>query len=100
MRTDKVFQESNDATQIFTIQQYRSWSTLNLSKEMLERFIETYNISPNFWKCVFVFERKSEENELEFPGFNHRKRRAELGSSVCDYGDHTQFLDIKPTDLE
>jgi hypothetical protein len=32
-----------------------------------------YEIMPAFWKYVFTFGRKSEENEFNFPGFGQRQ---------------------------
>ncbi|CZR68126.1 uncharacterized protein PAC_18025 [Phialocephala subalpina] len=64
---------SNDSLQIFTIRHDRSWTTLNISREMFENFMSAQNIMPSFWKHVFTFGRKAEENEFQFPGFCHRR---------------------------
>ncbi len=63
---------SNEVTQIFTIDQDRSWTTLNTSREVFEGLMSTYKIMPLFWRYMFTFGRKSEENEFEFPGFGQR----------------------------
>jgi len=76
---------TNDITQIFTIQQDRSWTTVNISRESFETFMGTYSITPSFWKSMFTFGRKSEENEFEFPGFNCRKTRAGNSGTALDY---------------
>jgi hypothetical protein len=68
-------QETNDASQIFTINQDRSWTTLNTSRDVFEHFMSMYNVMPPFWRYVFTFGRKSEENEFEFPKFGQRRTR-------------------------
>jgi hypothetical protein len=68
-------QETNDASQIFTINQDRSWTTLNTSRDVFESFMSAYNVMPPFWKYIFTFGRKSEENEFEFPKFGQRRTR-------------------------
>ncbi|KAE9377376.1 hypothetical protein N431DRAFT_194425 [Stipitochalara longipes BDJ] len=65
----------NETSQIFTITQDRSWTTLNTSREAFEGFISTYEIFPSFWRYMFTFGRKSEENEFEFPRFGQRRIR-------------------------
>ncbi|KAH9211753.1 hypothetical protein DL95DRAFT_369317 [Leptodontidium sp. 2 PMI_412] len=77
--------DSDDATQIFTIRQDRSWTTLNISLDVFEGFMRTFEITPNFWRCMFAFGRKSEENEFEFPGFNRRKTHAGNSSVAVKY---------------
>lgn len=32
-----------------------------------------YEVFAPFWKCVFTFGVKSQENEFEFPGLNKRR---------------------------
>ncbi|KAG4422124.1 hypothetical protein IFR04_004751 [Cadophora malorum] len=85
IEADTISKNSNGTSQIFTIQQDRSWTTVNIPREIFETFMETYSITPNFWKCVFTFGRKSEENEFEFPGFNCRKARAEKSGTALNY---------------
>ena len=58
--------------QIYTARQDRSWTTLNSSREIFQKLLTEYNVFPQFWKCVFTFGRKTEENEFEFPGFRVR----------------------------
>ncbi|KAH7323474.1 hypothetical protein BKA65DRAFT_555156 [Rhexocercosporidium sp. MPI-PUGE-AT-0058] len=71
----KLRQSLNDPIQIFFIDQQRSWTTLDISREVFENFMNTYEVFPSFWKCVLTFGRKSEENEFEFPGFSARRSR-------------------------
>ncbi|MAD84146.1 MAG: hypothetical protein CL912_14380 [Deltaproteobacteria bacterium] len=59
---------------------------MNISRESFETFMGTYSITPSFWKSMFTFGRKSEENEFEFPGFNCRKTRAGNSGTALDYG--------------
>jgi len=58
--------------QIYTVRQDRSWTTLNSSRSMFQKLLTEHNVFPQFWKCVFTFGRKTEENEFEFPGFRAR----------------------------
>ncbi|KAH8774172.1 hypothetical protein BGZ57DRAFT_763271 [Hyaloscypha finlandica] len=81
--------ESKDVSQIFTINQDRSWTTLNTSREVFESFMSTYEIMPPFWRCVFTFGRKSEENEFEFPRFGQRRSRNPKSNSVIQ--DQPEF---------
>ncbi|KAH8590924.1 hypothetical protein B0O99DRAFT_633823 [Bisporella sp. PMI_857] len=77
---------SNHPFEIFTINQERSWTTLNISRCLFEELLCRCNVFPDFWKCVFTFGRKSRENEFQFPGF--RARRAKLtGLTKVDSGD-------------
>ncbi|KAH7323468.1 hypothetical protein BKA65DRAFT_69674 [Rhexocercosporidium sp. MPI-PUGE-AT-0058] len=87
--------DSGDATQIFTIHQDRSWTTLNIPLNVFEGFMETYKITPNFWKFMFAFGRKSEENEFEFPGFNRRKTIAGKPLAAVKYGKPLPTLQVK-----
>lgn len=67
--------ESNDISQIFTINQDRSWTTLNTSRGVFEGFMSKYKIMPPLWRYMLTFGRKSEENEFEFPRFGQRRTR-------------------------
>jgi hypothetical protein len=60
-------QELNSISEIFFIRQDRSWTTLNISRELFEDFLGIYKVFPLLWSCLFTFGRKSEENEFEFP---------------------------------
>ncbi|KAE8444552.1 hypothetical protein EG329_014476 [Mollisiaceae sp. DMI_Dod_QoI] len=62
----------SDSTQIYTIRQSRSWTTLNISRDLFEGFMGTHKIMPPFWKHMFTFGRKTEENEFQFPHFSRR----------------------------
>ncbi|PLB50949.1 hypothetical protein P170DRAFT_354283 [Aspergillus steynii IBT 23096] len=72
--------EDTDAcAHIYTIRHLRSWTTLNISRELFERLLATYNVFPHFWKTVLTFGRKTEENEYAFPTFRAKGSRAEHG---------------------
>jgi hypothetical protein len=62
-------QKSDVSSQIFIIRQDRSWTSLNVSLELFESFLQIYNVFPQIWKYAFTFGRKYEENEFQFPGF-------------------------------
>lgn len=51
------------------IRQDRSWTTLDISRELVEEFTSVYDIFLPFWRVVFTFGRKYLENEFEFPRF-------------------------------
>ncbi|CZR67923.1 uncharacterized protein PAC_17822 [Phialocephala subalpina] len=69
----KALQHDNqDDTQIYTIRQDRSWTTLNISRDLFEGFVNTHNVMPPFWKHMFTFGRKIQENEFQFPHFARR----------------------------
>lgn len=78
-----------DSLQVFTIRQDRSWTTLNINRASFEHLLKTHNIFPAFWKHVFTFGRKSEENEFLFPGLCRRRSRRQPG--ITDYG--RSFID-------
>jgi len=82
----RALEESNDATQIFVIRQQRSWTTLNISRDLFESFLKLYGIFPQFWKFAFAFGRKFEENEFEFPGFRARHTRLSASNLTDSYG--------------
>jgi hypothetical protein len=58
---------------MYTIRQDRSWTTLNISRDLFQGFVQAHNIMPPFWKFMFTFGRKSEENEFQFPHFARRR---------------------------
>jgi hypothetical protein len=74
-------QESCSSPQVFIIRQDRSWTTLNISRELFEDFLTIYNVFSQFWKFVFTFGRKWTENEFEFPGFRARRSPSDSKSS-------------------
>ncbi|KAF8849338.1 hypothetical protein BDZ45DRAFT_732300 [Acephala macrosclerotiorum] len=65
--------ENCDTDQIFTIRQDHSWTTLNISRDVFQGFMNTYNVMPPFWKHMFTFGRKSGENNFQFPHFSRRR---------------------------
>lgn len=86
MLADCETQDAKATTQIFTVTQDRSWTTLNVSREMMESFFDVYAVAPNLWKCLFAFGRKSRENEFEFPGFSRRRIKQPRSPKVQSYG--------------
>ncbi|KAL1970711.1 hypothetical protein VTN77DRAFT_4355 [Rasamsonia byssochlamydoides] len=78
--------EANDCSQLFIIRQKRSWTNLNISRDLFEDFMSIYDVFPPLWKCIFAFGRKHKENEFEFPGFiTRRSHPVETdGSEVCE----------------
>ncbi|OJD29032.1 cmgc cdk protein kinase [Diplodia corticola] len=64
--------ESNDFFQVFIIRQERSWTSLDISRELLQDFIDIFAVFPPFWRCIFTFGKKSNEDECDFPGFKSR----------------------------
>ncbi|KAE8147851.1 hypothetical protein BDV25DRAFT_142369 [Aspergillus avenaceus] len=73
-------QEENKAcTQIFTISQLRSWTTLDISSEVLQRLLLLYDVFPQFWKILFTFGIKIAENEYTFPTIRGRCSQAVEG---------------------
>lgn len=70
-------QDPSANSEIFFIRQDRSWTTLNISHDLLQGLMRTYEVFPQFWKCVFTFGRKDHENEFEFPEFRARHSLSE-----------------------
>ena len=54
---------------------------MDISREVFEDFLKTFNVFAEFWKCALVFGRKSEENEFEFPGFRTKRSQTSGGKS-------------------
>ncbi|KUJ20793.1 uncharacterized protein LY89DRAFT_640613 [Mollisia scopiformis] len=77
-------ENNQDDMQLYTIRQDRSWTTLNISRDLFQCFTAAHGIMAPFWKHVFTFGRKSEENEFQFPQFC-RRRRTDSGVKVHEY---------------
>lgn len=77
----------DDVFQIFKIRQERSWSALNISRELFEDFTGVFGVFAPVWKCVSVFGEKLEEHECDFPGFRSQRTSKFLaeGSFECTY---------------
>lgn len=58
---------------MFKIRQERSWSALNISRELFEDFTGVFGVFAPVWKCVSVFGEKLEEHECDFPGFRSQR---------------------------
>ncbi|KAH0558401.1 hypothetical protein GP486_004941 [Trichoglossum hirsutum] len=85
-------QESNDLSQIFIIRQNRSWTTLNISRELFGDFLSAYGVFSRYWRFVFTFGIKWEENEFEFPGFASR-HISPSGSGLDEaYGAESAYI--------
>jgi hypothetical protein len=78
----KLREEPNSNSEVFFVRQDRSWTTLNISRNLLEAFMSQYEVFPQFWKCVFTFGRKDHENEFEFPEFRARRTFSEMESET------------------
>ncbi|KAF4314617.1 hypothetical protein GTA08_BOTSDO00080 [Botryosphaeria dothidea] len=77
----------DDVFQMFKIRQERSWSALNISRELFEDFTGVFGVFAPVWKCVSVFGEKLEEHECDFPGFRSQRTSKFLaeGSFECTY---------------
>ncbi|KKA19654.1 hypothetical protein T310_6373 [Rasamsonia emersonii CBS 393.64] len=78
--------EANNCSQLFIIRQKRSWTNLDIFRDLFEDFIGIYDIFPQLWKCLFAFGKKLRENEFEFPGFITRCTYPvdTDGSEICE----------------
>jgi len=56
---------------------------LDISRELFEDLLYIYGVFSHFWKVVFTFGMKTEQNEFAFPGI--RARRSFV--SECDVND-------------
>ncbi len=75
-----------DSSQFFIIRQERSWTTLNISRELFEDLLLVYGVFLPFWRAIFTFGRKSEENEYTFPGFRARRSLHSQITTNVSYG--------------
>ncbi|KAH8648291.1 hypothetical protein BGZ60DRAFT_423072 [Tricladium varicosporioides] len=64
--------DSKDELQIFFIRQDRSWTTLNITRNLFEDVLSMFQVFLPFWRCAFTFGRKLKENNFEFPPFHFR----------------------------
>jgi len=76
-----LHEDQSDICQVYFVRQDRSWTTLNISRGMFEQFMAQSGTLPQFWKCVFTFGRKCEENEFEFPAFRARRTPATMSDA-------------------
>lgn len=60
------------------IHQKHSWTTLNISRELLEELLKTHGVFADFWRCVFTFGFKTHENEYMFPTFRGRRSKSDV----------------------
>ncbi|KAJ8067309.1 hypothetical protein OCU04_004664 [Sclerotinia nivalis] len=67
-----TLRKSNDYCQIFVVQHNRCWEKLNITRELFQGILDEYRIFSQFWKCVFAFGERVEENEFQFPAFRAR----------------------------
>ncbi|KAG9233395.1 hypothetical protein BJ875DRAFT_464248 [Amylocarpus encephaloides] len=81
---------TEDYCQIFTIRHDRSWTTLNIQREVFEYLLSIYGIFASFWKCMFTFGRKSVENEFQFPEF--KRRRTQIPGEPRKYSRELSYM--------
>ncbi|XHG04923.1 hypothetical protein AWENTII_008178 [Aspergillus wentii] len=55
-------------SQLFIIRQRNTWARLGISKELFQKFLDTYFVFPDIWKSIFALGFKLQENEFMFPG--------------------------------
>lgn len=67
-----ALRKSNDCCQMFMVQHKRCWEKLNITRELFQGVLDEYRIFSQFWKCVFTFGERVEENEFQFPAFRAR----------------------------
>ncbi|KAL2822810.1 hypothetical protein BDW59DRAFT_163620 [Aspergillus cavernicola] len=60
-------QGPNEVGRIYTIRHMRTWSTVDISRELFDRLLELYQVFPEFWRVVLTFGLKPCENEYGFP---------------------------------
>ncbi|KAL2870348.1 uncharacterized protein BJX67DRAFT_280794 [Aspergillus lucknowensis] len=58
---------AGECGRIYTVHHMRSWSTLDISRELFDRFLRRHEVFPNVWRTVHTFGLKSFENEYRFP---------------------------------
>ncbi|KAF2084392.1 hypothetical protein K490DRAFT_49258, partial [Saccharata proteae CBS 121410] len=62
-----------DVVQIYTVQQQRSWTTLDISRKLFEQFLELWHVFPEIWNCVSTFGMKHSELQCSFPTLSIRR---------------------------
>ena len=79
-------QSSEHQSQLFIIQHEYTWGRLRISQDFFEQFLQTYDISPRFWKCMCAFGERIRENEFGFPAFTSSRSRPETKLVSSTYG--------------
>lgn len=64
---------SNNCCQIFIVRHNHCWDRLKITHELFQGILNEYSIFLPFWKCVFPFGQRVEENEFQFPAFRARR---------------------------
>ncbi|KAF2185420.1 hypothetical protein K469DRAFT_707665 [Zopfia rhizophila CBS 207.26] len=102
---ERLERDTYDYSQIFFIQQKRSWTNLDVTFQLFDTLMNTYKIFSDFWKCVLTFGRKFEENEFEFPGFAASYTPSSSPSDMllvksCEYAYMLRRVELhgRPTD--
>lgn len=68
---------------------------------MLQGIMSSYNIFPQFWKCLFAFGCKESENEFEFPIFRARRSQSSDSKAIDTQGAYSQLLlNVRPENCE
>ncbi|KAL4865572.1 hypothetical protein BDV12DRAFT_199981 [Aspergillus spectabilis] len=62
---------------LYTVRHARSWSTLDVSRELFDRLLEIHQVFPELWKVILTFGLKSCENEYGFPTPQGRESRSD-----------------------
>ncbi|KAL6238798.1 hypothetical protein BDW75DRAFT_227612 [Aspergillus navahoensis] len=74
-----VVEKSNECFRIYTIQHIRTWSTLDISRELLDGLFGVHQIFPELWRVLLTFGLKSCENEYGFPVAQVKESRTDSG---------------------
>lgn len=59
--------KANECLRVYTIRHARSWSTLDISRELLDHLIASYQVFTELWRVLLTFGLKERENEYGFP---------------------------------
>ena len=59
--------KTRECMQIYTIRHARSWSTLDISRELLDHLIASHQVFTELWRVLLTFGLKERENEYGFP---------------------------------
>lgn len=69
-----MISQCDDILQTGFIRQQRSWTTLDISREMFEEYINSNAVFSSIWRVATSFGTKSAENEFEHPAFKSSHR--------------------------
>ncbi|OXV07578.1 hypothetical protein Egran_04657 [Elaphomyces granulatus] len=77
---EEVVTERSTCDRIYTIRQERSWTTLNISRQLFEGLLKSHDVFPHIWKVMFTFGRKVAENEYTFPAYRAHSSELQPGT--------------------